>query len=67
MSTNDEVQVVHHAADSLPGGDPVMFVIRDGRLDIIFSRAATVDEIVDALGPMYATMSHTAMALHAVA
>lgn len=44
-----------------------MFVIRDGRLDIIFSRAATVDEIVDALGPMYATMSHTAMALHAVA
>lgn len=63
----EDVQVFHYVLDSLPGDAPAMYVVSEGRVDSIVSRAATHDEIAAALDPMYVAMSCTAMALHAVA
>jgi hypothetical protein len=67
LVTDPDVTVVYAARDSLPGGAPVLFATQDNRLDVIFSRAVTVDEIVAALGPMYAELAGTAFELRAVA
>ena len=57
------VKVTYHVRDELPGNAPAMFAAVDGRLDVIFSRGATVDEISDALGPMYGAMACSVMAM----
>lgn len=63
----ERVTVTYRAVDDLPGEVPALFAATDGHLDVLFSRAATVDEIVNALGSMRCELARTAFDLHAVA
>lgn len=69
MPKNENLTVDYRPVDELPGGVPMVLAVSpDGQhLDVLMSRAASVDEIAAAFQVGYKALRRCAMELHAVA
>ena len=56
---SQDVEVRHIAVDELPGGVPMLWEVGPESVTVLMSRAAGVDEIAAAFGPMYRAMAES--------